>query len=100
MGYRSSRFIFKLSKVSVIRPGSDYQCEIYPTFGTLKINNIFKKRSWKSYIPVGKIAKKPICRSVFLTISHCVLSAKLTNTNSFRLFFGRFCPLGYSGTRR
>jgi len=46
------------------------------------------------YFPVGKIAEKAVYRSVFLTIWHCILSAELTKTHSFRLFFCRFCPLG------
>jgi len=34
----------------------------------------------------GKIAKKAVCGSVFLTISHCILSAELTKTHSFNCF--------------
>jgi len=30
----------------------------------------------KSYIPTGKIAEKAACRSVFLKIWHCILSAE------------------------
>jgi len=33
---------------------------------------------------VGKIAEKAVCRSVFLTMWHCILSAVLTKTHSFR----------------
>jgi len=40
---------------------------------------------------VGKVAEKAVCRSVFLTTR---LSAELTKTYSFRLFFWQFCPLG------
>jgi len=40
--------------------------------------------------PVGKIAEKAVFRSVFLTIWHCVLSAELTKTHYYRLFFGHF----------
>jgi len=29
-------------------------------------------------IPVGKISEKALCRSVFLTTLHCILSAELT----------------------
>jgi len=29
-----------------------------------------------------------------LTTWHCILSAELTNTHSFRLLFWRFCPPG------
>jgi len=36
---------------------------------------------------VSKIADKTVCRTVFVTIWHCILSAK---THSFRLFFGDF----------
>jgi len=36
---------------------------------------------------VGKIAEKAVCKSVFLTIWHCILGAELTKTHSFRLFF-------------
>jgi len=42
---------------------------------------------------VGKIAVKVDYRSVFLTISHCILSAELIKTHSFRVLFWR---LGYS----
>jgi len=35
--------------------------------------------------PVGKIAEKAVCKSVFLTIWHGILSAELTKTHSFRL---------------
>jgi len=45
---------------------------------------------------VGKIAKKAVCKSVFLTPWHCNLSAELTKTHPFRLFFWRFCRLGYA----
>jgi len=34
--------------------------------------------------PVGKITEKAICRSVFLTLWHCILSAESTKTHSFR----------------
>jgi len=40
--------------------------------------------------PVGKIAEKAACRSVLLTIWHCILNAELTKTHSFRPFFGDF----------
>jgi len=36
---------------------------------------------------MGKIADKAVCRSVFLTTWHCLLSAELTKTHSFRPFF-------------
>jgi len=45
-------------------------------------------------IPVGKIAEKEVCQSIFLTIWHCISSVELTKTHSFRLFFSRFCLLG------
>jgi len=41
-------------------------------------------------IPVGKIAERAVCRSVFLTICHCILNAEFTKTHSFRLSFGDF----------
>jgi len=37
-----------------------------------------------------------VCRSVFLTTCHCILSGELTKTLSFRLYFWRFCLLGTS----
>jgi len=42
------------------------------------------------YNPVGKIAENAVCRSVFFTIWHCILSAELTKPHSFRRFFGDF----------
>jgi len=36
---------------------------------------------------VGKIAEKAVCRSVFLAMWHCILSAELTKLYPFRLFF-------------
>jgi len=36
--------------------------------------------------PVSKIAEKAVCRRVILTIRHCILSAELIKTRSFRLF--------------
>jgi len=35
---------------------------------------------------VGKITEKAVCRSVCLTIWHCILSAELPKRHSFRLF--------------
>jgi len=55
------------------------------------------KTNISHYCPVGKIAEKGVCRSVFLvflTIWHCIFSAKLTKIPSFRPFFWRFFPLG------
>jgi len=49
----------------------------------IKKETLATSRGWFS---VGKIAEKPICRNVFLTIWHCILSAEL-KTHSFRLFF-------------
>jgi len=46
------------------------------------------KRFSPSNFPAGKIAGKAVCRCVFLTTWHCVLSAELTKTHSFKLFFG------------
>jgi len=54
-----------------------------------KIIEIIEKQTC-SYFSVGKIAEKPVYRS-----GHCILSAELTKTHSFPLFFfWRFCPLG------
>jgi len=39
---------------------------------------------------MGKIVEKAIFRSAFLIVWHCILSAELTKTHSFRLFFGDF----------
>jgi len=39
---------------------------------------------------VSQWAEKAVCRSVFLTIWHCILSAEITKTHSFRLLFGDF----------
>jgi len=58
-----------------------------------KFQNYITQQHMASYIPVGKIAKKAVCRSVFLTISHGILSAKLTKT-PFRLFFLAILPTG------
>jgi len=58
----------------------------------------------------AKINNKDICRSVFLTICHCILGVQLAKTHSFRLlhsfrlFFGDFahweskCNLTYYDT--
>jgi len=39
-----------------------------------------------------KIAEKAICRSVFFTTWHCILSAE-SKMHSLRLFFGDFAAL-------
>jgi len=40
---------------------------------------------------VGKIAEKAVCRSLFLTTWHCMLSAELTKYALFQtVFFGDF----------
>jgi len=57
---------------------------------------LIKQTLFKNHIPSGKINEKAVRRSVLLTIWHGILSAKLTKTHSFRLFFWRFCPLGSS----
>jgi len=36
---------------------------------------------------VGKITKKTVRKSVFLTTWHYIVSAELTKTHSFRLFY-------------
>jgi len=44
--------------------------------------------------PVGKITEKAVCKSVFLTAWHCILSAELTKSHSFTLcVFGDFAHL-------
>jgi len=43
-----------------------------------------------SFIPVGKITEKEVRRRVLLITWHCILSAELVKTHSFRLFFGDF----------
>jgi len=46
--------------------------------------------------PVGKIAEKAVCRSVFLTIWYCILSVELTKNAHLQTvfcFFWWFCPL-------
>jgi len=44
--------------------------------------------------PVGKIAEKAVCGSVFLPIWHCILSDELTQNALLQTPFWRFCPLG------
>jgi len=39
--------------------------------------------------------RKSSRRSVFFTIWHCIFSAQLAKTHSFRLFLWRFYPLGW-----
>jgi len=47
-----------------------------------------------SYIPVSKIVEKAVCKSVFLTKRHCILSTELTKTHSFRqTFFLAILPI-------
>jgi len=43
---------------------------------------------------VGKIVEKAVCRSVILTIWHCILSADLSKAHSFRLLFLAILPTG------
>jgi len=40
--------------------------------------------------------KKAVCRSVFLTTWHCILSAQFTKTHSFRLLFSAILLTGNS----
>jgi len=63
------------------------------------IINIPKERAYLEYqFPEGKIAKnavaqslkKAICSECISTTWHCILSAELTKTHFFRLFFWRF----------
>jgi len=44
-------------------------------------------------IPVAKSPEKAVCRSIFLTTWHSILSAELTKTHPSRLFFWWFCPI-------
>jgi len=45
----------------------------------------------------AKLPKKAVCRSVYLTTWHCILSTELTKRTPSDCFFGdfawRFCPL-------
>jgi len=43
---------------------------------------------------VGKIAEKAVCKSVFLTIWHCILSAEITKMRSFRDVLLAVLPTG------
>jgi len=45
--------------------------------------------------PVGKIAEKTVCRSVFLIIWHSIFSAELTKTDCFLAILptGLFCKI-------
>jgi len=45
----------------------------------------------------AQLPKKQSVESVFLTMWHCISSAELTNTRSFRLIFWRFFPQGQNG---
>jgi len=44
--------------------------------------------------PVGKIAEKAVCKSVFLTIWHCILSAELTKHALLQTAFSAILPTG------
>jgi len=44
------------------------------------------------YAPVGKIAEKAVCRSVFSKTQHCILSAELSTPSD--CFFGDFAHWG------
>jgi len=60
-------------------------------------NNRKSLKTFYNYYPVDKIAKKAVCRSVFfLTKWHCILSAEITKTHSYRLFFGDFAHWVYT----
>jgi len=52
--------------------------------------------SWISLwlIPVNKIAEKTVCRSVFSTTWHCILSAELTKNTFLRTVFLAILPTG------
>jgi len=51
-------------------------------------------RASNSLFPVGKVADKAVCRSVFLTIWHCILNVELTKNALLQTDLWRFCPLG------
>jgi len=51
-------------------------------------------------IPVGRIAEKAVCRSVFLPTWHRISSAELTKTHSFRLLLAHWdAPYYYVCTK-
>ena len=56
----------------------------------------------RCYRPSKSVPSQPAklqklqCRSVFLTISHCILNADLTKTHSSSVTFQRFCRLGFN----
>jgi len=66
------------------------------TFFTTHYFISFRKKFSCFSFPVGKISEKALCKSVFLTIWHCFLSAEL---NSSDCFFWRFCPLDYKSPK-
>jgi len=47
-----------------------------------------------TYFPVGKITKKAVCRSAFLTTRHCILSVKLTKNALLQTAFLVILPTG------
>jgi len=44
------------------------------------------------FIPVGKIAKRTVWRSVFMLIRRSKYSAIFSKIHSYRQLFRRFCP--------
>jgi len=74
--------------IDIINYNGDHQDEIIPYVGPGAFND--PDMVFIFAIPVGKIAEKAVCRSVFLTMWHCILSAELTKMHCFRLFFGDF----------
>jgi len=56
----------------------------------LYMKRFSRSNSIMKYYPVGKITENAVCRRVFLTTWHCILSAKLTKPHSFGLFFGDY----------
>jgi len=62
-----------------------------------RIKNVSGMRSlqkFKRTFPVGKIAEKAVCKSVFLTIWHCNVSAELTKNALIHTVFLVFLPTG------
>jgi len=59
-------------------------------------NTNLRSKQRRHNVPTRKWEKSPKKQSlsIFLTKWHCNLSAKLTQTHSFRLYFLRFCQLG------
>jgi len=58
------------------------------------LHEVVKLQEYQLFIkPSGQNRRKTVCRSVFLKISHCILSAELTKNALLQTVFWRFCPL-------